>query len=89
MTEKEKADHGMHRYDPVHTILSARIEEQDPAESARIKRVLGKAKRQVSTKDFLGLLLINLWLPLARMAAPLFSRRQHKKKHDSKGVKHE
>jgi len=46
-------------------------------EDLRMQQVLRKAKRSVGTKDIFGLMLVNLWVTLAKVVAPFFTVRQN------------
>jgi len=64
--------------DPLEQALAA-----SPGEGAqpelRMQHVLRKAKRSVGTKDVFGLMLVNLWVTLAKIMAPFFSAQQKNK----------
>jgi len=74
MSKHEQSNH----FDPLEQALASDATESEQAE-LRMQNVMRKAKRSVGTRDVLGLMLVNLWVTLAKIMAPFFSVQQNKK----------
>jgi len=67
MSQHEQSEH----FDPLEQALASNAADGKQRE-LRMQHVLRKAKRSVGTRDMLALMLVNLWVTLAKIMVPFF-----------------
>ena len=67
-------------YDPLEKLLAAEPTE-DVVPGTLLPETLHKANRTVGIKDMFGLMLVNLWVVLAKIMVPVFTANHKKQKN--------